>query len=253
MGIPLRLKPSSLVACCALLWAFFQVEKVALAQTGGSTPTPVTTSEETKVERPVKVLQNRYFLKAMRPEFNLFGGTVLNESYSSTFALGGRLGMFITEVFGFEYSYTHFKADDSADLKALRKIVYCDAQGRCKQIEPSFVRLVSNHGATATFAPVYGKINLLDWVILYSDIYVNAGIGFLAWSSPIENRSGSKNAGLIGIGQRFYFAKNFNVRFDATDHIFMEERENLGIKKTSLRNAWTVSAGISAFLWDNNK
>ena len=92
-------------------------------------------------------------------------------------------------------------------------------------------------------APIYGKINLFDLLILYSDIYVSAGLGSL------QTNQGSKTPFIFGVGQRFYFAKRFNVRIDAWDHVFEQERENLGAKKKSIKHAWTVTLGASVFLW----
>lgn len=203
----------------------------------------------------VRVLQNRYFLKAMRPELNVFAGSVLNESYSRTIASGVRAGVFFTEALGVEYSFNYFSPSDSADLSALKKIEYCTItangnRSECKKVVPSFVRLTSSHGLVGTFAPIYGKVNLLDWSIVYSDIYLMAGYGLLAWQRPSDGENGTNNSAQFGIGQRFYFAKSFNVRFDAIDHLFYEERENLGQKSTSLRHAWSVTVGFSAFLWD---
>jgi outer membrane beta-barrel protein len=196
------------------------------------------------------VLQNRFFLKKMRPEVNLFGGQVLNEPYSQTWMLGGRAGVFLTETLGAEYTFTSFSAKDSEDLKALRKIKYCKDQkvagAQCvlTNTEPSFVRLKGGHTLTGTFAPIYGKVNLMEGYILYSDIYANIGAGILSTSQ------GSKNAFVVGFGQRLYFAESFNVRIDAVDHIFQEERDNLGKTQKSTRHAWTVSLGVSAFLLD---
>lgn len=194
----------------------------------------------------VKVLQNRYFLKAMRPEVSLFGGTVLNEAYSTTYAGGGRVGMFLTEYLGIDYSYTQFKAADSADLKAIRAVEYC-ANTACdqkKRLEPSFVRMESAHSALLTLAPIYSKTSLFSQYILYSDIYFSAGGGVLKTSQ------GNKTSFLLGLGQRFYFAKSFNIRIDAWDHIFSEDRYNLGQVKKSTRHAWLIGVGFSAFLRD---
>lgn len=193
---------------------------------------------------PVRVLQNRYFLKALRPEVSIFGGSVLNESYSNTYAFGARAGLFVTEYLGLEYAYTVFSAKDSADLKAISSIEYCsDVQCTEKKIlEPSFVRLKSSHAGLVTFAPIYSKISLFSQLILYSDICFSAG------AARINTSQGTKTATVLGVGQRFYFAKSFNIRIDATDHIFKETRINKGEEVDSTRHAWLISLGASAFL-----
>jgi outer membrane beta-barrel protein len=193
---------------------------------------------------PVKVLQNRFFNKALRPEFSLFVGRVLNESYTESTSLGLRLGFFFSEWIGVDYSYATFQVDDSADREALRGIeVYKRDSAERLAIDPSFVSLKSLNALMLTVAPIYGKVNVFDWVIFYSDIYFSAGVGAL------ETNQGSKTPVIFGLGQRFYFAQRFNVRIDAWDHVFQQERENLGTKKKSIKHAWTVALGASVFLW----
>jgi hypothetical protein len=188
-------------------------------------------SKDALTEKPPMVLQNRYFLKALRPELNVFGGSVQNEAYSKTWAAGGRLAMFFTETLGAEYAFTKFISADSADLKALQKLSYCnDKKTKCTSPEPSFNRLTQSHDFSVTFAPIYGKVNFMDLGIVYSDIYANLGFSL--------------------VGQRFYFAKSYNIRIDGQDKIFAETRENLGKTSTKIRNALVLSIGFSAFLWE---
>lgn len=200
----------------------------------------------------VRVLQNRYFLKAMRPELSLFGGMVLNESYSDTYTYGARAGMFLTELVGLEYAFGMYKALDSPDLKALKKSQVC-VGNVCKGIEPSFSRLKLAHSLSLTLAPVYGKVNLLDLAIIYSDINFSAGAAYLKIDqykpAALSFARASKVAPLLGVGQRFYFGKSFSARIDASDYIYLEERENLGQVKKGTRHAWTVTVGLSAFLF----
>lgn len=200
--------------------------------------------EEVLPPPPVKVLQNRFFYKALRPEVSVFAGTILNESYTKTSILGARLGFFVNEWLGFDYSFASFQVEDSADREALREIkVYKQDSSERIAISPSFVSLEHVHALTATLVPVYGKINLFDMLILYSDIYTSAGLGLL------QTNQGEKVPFIVGVGQRFYFAERFNVRIDAWDHVFEQERENLGTKKKSIKHAWSVALGASVFLW----
>lgn len=204
-----------------------------------------------KSNKVVRVLQNRYFLKAMRPEVSAFFGTVLNETYSDTKAVGARFGLFFNEWVGIEYSYSHFIARDSEDLEAIHAIRYCPDNTDCtnkdaerKVLDPSFNRFQQSHTVAFSIAPVYGKVNFLDAYILYSDIYAIAGVTFL------KSKQGSDTAPTFGLGQRFYFAKRYSVRLDATDILYNERRENFGQVSKTLTNSWTMSAGFSVFLTD---
>lgn len=242
-----RVQPNWVLAALPLAFGFPAQRAAAQSQTPSLAPA----AEDARPELPPKVLQNRYFLKAMRPEISFFGGSVLNESYSNTWSYGARAGMFFTEAFGVEGTFAKFVATDTEDLKALSRISYREGS-EIKTVRPSYVRLEQALGLTASFVPIYGKINFLDWQILYSDLYVGGGFASIATLRQPDNAKKDVGALVLNIGQRFYFAKNFNVRIDATDHIFEEERENLGQTKKSTRHAWVVSLGLSAFLYNPN-
>jgi outer membrane beta-barrel protein len=214
-----------------IVGSFFASSKIALAQEDVLTP-----------DKAPKVLQNRYFLKGLRPEVSVTFGVIANEAYAKTNSLAGRLGLFVTENLGIETGFTKYFVEESADLKALKSIKYCDANNVCKTVEPDLVTLKSQIDALAVFSPIYGKINFLNLGIIYSDIYFTGGVGFLKTSQ------GAKTSAIFGIGQRFYFAKVASFRIDVRDIIFKEERFNFGNKKTSLRNAWSVQGGVSLFL-----
>jgi outer membrane beta-barrel protein len=193
-------------------------------------------------DKAPKVLQNRYFLKALRPELSVTLGIIANEAYAKTYSAAGRLGLFVTENLGLETGFTKYFTDESPDLKALRGIENCDTNNVCKSIEPDFVTLKSQVDVLGLFSPIYGKINFMDLGIVYSDIYFAGGAAFL------QTSQGKKTSLIVGIGQRFYFAKSASVRFDVRDVVLQEERTNLGTKKKSFRHAWSVQGGISLFV-----
>ncbi|MEN9827345.1 MAG: hypothetical protein RI953_3090 [Pseudomonadota bacterium] len=187
------------------------------------------------------VLQNRFFTKQLRLETGVSAGTILNESYSSTSSFGGRLGLFLSEKVGIEYNYAAFKAADSPDLQALRKQEVCVAL-ECRSIEPSFIRLTKAHQLQVVTAPIYGKINLFDWLILYSDLTLSAG------AARVETSQGQKWAVTPGIGQRFYFSRSFSLRVDATDIYLKQSVTNGETTVSNWRHNWVAQFGLSAFL-----
>jgi outer membrane beta-barrel protein len=187
------------------------------------------------------VLQNRFFTKQMRAELGLSTGLIVNESYSKTSVLGGRAGFFLTEQFGFEYNFSKFYSTDSSDLIALRSQEVCIGL-ECRSLEPSFIRLIQAHQLQLVSAPFYGKINLFDWIILYSDLTLSAGA---AW---VNTTNGKKWAFTPSIGQRFYFSKSFSLRVDATDIYLKEGTQQGQPTDNKWRHNWVTQVGLSAFL-----
>lgn len=188
-----------------------------------------------------EVIQNRFFTKRLRAEVGASAGVVLNESYSQTMISGARVGLFLTEKLGIEYNFNRLKSSDSSDLLALRAQEVC-IDKECKSIEPSFNRLNRVNQLQLVTSPIYGKINLFDSVILYSDLTLSAGF------ARIDTTQGEKWGFTPSIGQRFYFSRHFSFRIDVTD-IYLKETLKYGnLEKSNWRHNWTALAGLSVFL-----
>jgi outer membrane beta-barrel protein len=192
--------------------------------------------------KPVTVLQNRYFLKTLRPEIGLAYGAMLNEAYTKTRASGVRLGLFASEWVGAEIQYFKMSVEDTEDRKALNTLRYrpldpnADANivvSPDPEINP--IRSILDFNVIA--APFYGKMNLLDKHIIYSDLYLSAGL------SKVDTSQGNLTAFSIGAGQRFYFSGNWSVRFDFKDRIYSEKRSG----KDSTKHAYSIDFGASYF------
>ena len=191
--------------------------------------------------RPVSVLQNRFFLKSLRPEVGFMSGTILNESYTSTFATGYRLGMFIGEWVGIETQWISTQVSDSADRKALNQLRYRPLQGDATNPDsvvtpdPDVNAIHGMRDIAAVAAPFYGKLNLFDQMIVYTDVYLTAGM------SRVDTDQGAKDAIIIGGGQRLYLYDSFSLRFDFRNRMFDEMRA----EEKHRRNSWAVDIGAS--------
>lgn len=200
-----------------------------------------------KSKTPVSVLQKRFFLKSMRPEAGVILGTFLNEAYTDTRTTGIRAGMFFTEWAGFEMQYLRASVSDTDDRRALNQLQYYekiessagDAVPGNTLVSPdpevNPVRSVQDFNAVV--APFYGKLNLFNKLIVYSDLYLTSGI------ARVDTAQGMKNAFSFGAGQRFYMEDNFSVRVDFRDRIYTETRAG----KDSRKNAISFDLGASYF------
>ena len=205
-------------------------------------------------KEPVTVLQNRAFLKAYRPEVGLVAGAILDEAYTNTTLTGMRAGMFVNEWLGFEVDQFQTKVADSADRKALDTLKYrplndpgagnaTSANGTTTTTttvvspdpEVNAIHQITDFSAVA--APLYGKINILNKWIIYTDLYGTGGV------SRIVTDQGPKLGETVGAGERFYLGKAWSVRVDFKDRIFNEERAGA----QSRRNSKAVDFGASYF------
>lgn len=187
-------------------------------------------------KKSVSVLQNRFYLKAWRPEVGTLIGTITNEAYTDTKLHGFRLGIFLNEWVGLEGQYILTTVRDSADRKALKKKIYRD-QFEDKKVtadaEVNPIKQIQDFAAVA--APLYGKVNLLDLALIYVDIYGTFGI------SRVNTEQGVKTAITAGAGQRFYWGDRWSFRLDFRNRSFTETRAGLESRK----NAWSSDLSVS--------
>jgi outer membrane beta-barrel protein len=189
-------------------------------------------------KQPMNVLQNRFFLKSHRPEVGVLVGSFLNEAYTKTSTTGIRAGLFLNEWLGAEVQYAKTSVEDTEDRKALNDLKYRDLEEeREVSPDPEVNPIYSVSDINAVVAPFYGKLNLLNRYIVYSDLYLSSGL------AKVETRQGDLNALMIGAGQRFYVLEALSIRLDFRDRIYTERRSG----KSSRKNAMSIDLGVSYF------
>lgn len=189
-------------------------------------------------KKPVTVLQNRFFLKKMRPEFGIMAGSFLNEAYTDTKTVGGRAGLFFNEWFGAEVQYQKTSVDDTEDRRALNNLKYRDLEEeKVVTPDPEVNSVYSVLDLNGAVAPFYGKLNFFDQFIVYSDLYFTTGY------TRVETAQGDIGGLVLGAGQRFYMYESMSLRLDFRDRIYTESRNG----KKSRRNALSIDLGVSYF------
>lgn len=194
-------------------------------------------------KEPVTVLQNRYFTKTLRPEVGLLVGSLMDEAYLETQVFGVRTGFFITEWLGFEAQMIRTKVSASQDRKALDGMKFRpldndnsnDLVTVSPEPEVNPIRSMTDFDVIAT--PVYGKLNLLNKWIIYTDLCLSAGL------TRLETDQGKKTGMVFGLGERFYLGQATSIRLDFRDRIFTEERAG----NRARRNSYSIDLGTSYF------
>jgi outer membrane beta-barrel protein len=189
--------------------------------------------------KPVAVLQKRFFEKRLRPEVGLLVGSMLDEAYLNTSLSGVRIGLFFSEWFGLESQYIDTSVTLSDDRKALTELVFLDPEDTDKRVSPNPETNAIRGILDATFvvAPFYGKSNFFDWFIVYTDMYFAVG------GTQVSTDQGDLTGAILSFGQRFYFTKSFSMRLDFRDRIYTEKRGG----KDSTKNALSYDIGLSFF------
>jgi outer membrane beta-barrel protein len=187
-------------------------------------------------KKAVSVLQNRFYLKAWRPEVGTLLGTITNEAYTDTKLHGFRLGMFLNEWVGLEGQHILTTVRDSADRKALKKKIYRDQyENKLVTADAEINPIQQIQDFVAVAAPLYGKVNILDLALIYVDLYGTFGI------SRVTTQQGVKTAVAAGAGQRFYWGDRWSLRLDFRNRSYTETRAGLESRK----NAWSTDLSVS--------
>lgn len=188
-------------------------------------------------KKPISVIQNRFYLKAWRPELGTLVGTINNEAYTDTKLHGFRIGLFLNEWVGLETQHILTTVKDSADRKALKKKIYRDLVDEDKKVtadaEVNPINQVQDLVAVA--APLYGKVNIFDMALVYVDLYGTFGV------SRVTTEQGIKTAVTAGAGQRFYWGDRWSMRLDFRNRSYTETRAGTNSRK----NAWSTDFGVS--------
>ncbi len=195
--------------------------------------------------KPVSVLQQRFFSKRLRPEVGVVAGTFLNEVYTVTTTRGARLGLALTEMFGLEMQYHTTTIKDSEDRKALNGMRFYplevpeDGEDNTEVYPTPEVNPINGVvDVNVVMTPFYGKMNLVDRLIVYTDFYFTGGI------SQVDTvHQGNRYALMLGAGQKFYLLKSWALRLDFRSRIYMEKRDNEDYRK----HTYHVDFGVSYF------
>lgn len=191
-------------------------------------------------KNPVSVLQNRYFLKAWRPELGFTVGSFMNESYTDTTYTGARGALFFNEWIGLEVQHATTSISDSDDRKALNQLKYKRiSDDVIVSPDPEVNPIHEVTEANAVYAPFYGKLNLMDLFIVYSDLYLTGGL------AKVKTDQGDLNAVILGGGQRFYWGQAVSLRIDYRSRIYNEKRAG----QTSQKKAHSFDIGMSYFFF----
>lgn len=180
-------------------------------------------------DRKVRIVQNRIVDLNNRLELSIGYGVNGSggDNYVTTTNLGGQLDWHFSPRWAIGLRYEKFYNELSKEAEAQFDRALNDSTGT--QIFPSVDVPLSSTIATATFAPIYGKLNLFDLSIAHFDVYTVVGAG------QIELKSGKTEIYTGGLGMSIWLSQHFSTRLEAryesyTDLLQSEERSQSATK-----------------------
>lgn len=218
-------------------------------------------------DRPV--LTNRFFTKSERFEITPYFGYVPNNPFATRYIGGLQVGYHFNEQFSAAGQVYYSPDLGEGDLKGLTRALVEIARrgptGNNFQQPLDKVTLAANF--SASWAPIYGKINLLGETVLSFDLYGVAGLGMISKvdyfavfdeSSTTNDRvtlskqsNEVKLAPTIGLGTNFFVNRLMAIKLDGRFNFYIDNQPQydptLPVTSQRLYNVFVASVGVSFF------
>ncbi|MCO5112670.1 MAG: outer membrane beta-barrel domain-containing protein [Bdellovibrionaceae bacterium] len=172
----------------------------------------------TPQEKKYALIQKRYFVKEGRPMLSATGGIHVNNPQHDGYFGTLSLGYYFTEKWGIEGHYSTSSLQNNDLIKELEDLSSGAAtlnRGKTK----------SYMGASINYSPIYAKMSLLGYKILYFDLILSGHLGQTTYEQARDTGSPTQSALTFGVGlsQIFYLNKHWSVRFDFTNRWYNSE------------------------------
>lgn len=203
----------------------------------------------TPSQKKYSLIQQRYFVKSGRIMLSAGGGIHVNNPQHEGFMTQLSAGYFLSEQWGLEVQYTNSMLEKSDAVKQFENLTIGGASiDRTKTL--SYI------GGAINYSPIYAKMSLLGYKILYYDLILSAQLGQTQYEQTLINNSPKESALTVGLGitQLFYLNKNLSIRVDFNNRWYNAEvlkysGSDVGTKvKNRTINDTQLSLGVSFML-----
>lgn len=211
----------------------------ALVMSGGPWLEELAAEDLSQPEKDqILVLQRKPFLRKGRVELLPQIGMTVNDSLIKQYRVGGNLAWHIAEPF---WVGTHFAWYDLGELGGVTD-EYNEVLSKTSSV-PDLVEMKWFAGGDVGYVPMYGKFAFFDRLILYYDVSVFAGAGYLTHVTSQTDGQAGTVAGNLGAQQRIFLSDWLALVFEVRDYAFMADL----VDGTNFTNIVSVSAGASIF------
>ncbi len=149
-------------------------------------------------------VKSRLVPTAKRFELGLSTGFGMNEPFFNTLRYGGHVGYHFNETHAFVLMGQLYGDGLNANGDTLANTVFVGEKLRMDFAPQTSYHFMANYQIT----PYYGKISVFKDFVMNLSLYGLLGLGLMdigGESTPVFN---------VGMGQKFYFSKNWGIRAD---------------------------------------
>lgn len=208
--------------------------------------------DEEAVDRVIKTVQPKNFLKLGRFEMMPHLAYVTNDPFLKRYIVGANLGYHVTEIFAVEATLAYSPILGEADYKQVTKQLIDK-----NNVSPDISRLTAIAAGSFQFSPIYGKVALNGKNIINFDVYGAFGMGVTRTVDDLEalqakpDDSTYTNTAVqwqpttnFGGGARVIFNEWFAIRIDGRSMVYIE---TVGSTTLEMKNNFLFTAGASFF------
>lgn len=212
---------------------------------------------------PRPSIDNRFFLKGERFEITPMLGFVPNNPFASRFVGGVAVGYHFSETLSVQGLINYSPDLGTGDLKGLtRTLLRIAEQANENDFQQPLDKVTLGFSASAVWAPLYGKINLIGETVLNFDLYFLAGLTMSAKTNYFAvldegvtslNPAGNevKFGPNVGAGMNFFLTQSVAFKIDARMNLFVDETpvydSSIPATGNRLYNNFITSGGIAVF------
>ena len=190
--------------------------------------------------REISVIQKKYLPKTERFQLFAGAGTTTNSPWFLNLGVKVNIGYYFTESLGIELSGIFLTNSEREVAKEIRTN---------NQLQPEkFINTKNYAGLDLVWAPIYGKLTMLNNRIIPFDMYFSLGGG----TSSTNSQEGSVPTFHIGAGQIFAVSKSMAIRWDYSWTMFQatpipDNILSAGGAQKNTYNDLILTAGLSFF------
>jgi outer membrane beta-barrel protein len=221
-----------------------------------------------------RAIENRFFLKEGRFEIAPHLGYVPNNSFARRYVGGLALNYHFAETLAVGADITYSPDLGKNDLKQLVGILLdraFNAGGADTAFQQPLDKVTLSAAFGVSWAPVYGKINLIGETVLNFDLYGFAGLGMVSKSNYYAQFDPTvieilepndvvllqavgnevRIAPTIGVGQNYFLNQILALKLDVKASFYLDDKPqydpDVPVQQQQLYNNFIASVGIAAF------
>jgi outer membrane beta-barrel protein len=220
-------------------------------------------------------VENRFFLKEGRFEVAPVVGYVPNNSFAKRYVAGAVLAYHFTEVLAAESQLTYSPDLGESDLKGLTTVLIDRAYNASAVSQANFQQPLDKITLSAAFgmswAPVYGKINLVGEKVLNFDLAGFVGVAMLSktnYNAKYDTENANietgdivileglgnevKIAPVLGVGLNVFLNQTMALKIDARSALFVDGKPqydpSVPVDQQRLYTNFITSIGLAFYV-----